>query len=162
MQLGVSYLTLDRPSNTLSGGEAQRVRLAHQISSTLSGVLYVLDEPSIGLHPRDHRRLLDILLRLKETGNSLIIVEHDRETILQADHIVDMGPGAGIQGGEVIFSGPPEKIEECAESLTGLYLSGKKQVPVPKHRRRQSDFFHVRGATGHNLKDISADFPTAA
>ena len=159
VQLGLPYLTLDRPSNTLSGGEAQRVRLAHQIGSAISGVLYVLDEPSIGLHPRDHGRLLDILFRLKEAGNSLIVVEHDRETILQADHVVDMGPGAGAQGGEVVFSGSPQQLKDCSSSLTGLYLSGRKQIPVPKHRKRASDFFHVRKATGHNLKNISPAFP---
>ena len=158
IELGLPYLTLDRASNTLSGGEAQRVRLAHQISSTLSGVLYVLDEPSVGLHPRDHGRLLDILMRLRDAGNSLVVVEHDRETILRADHLIDMGPGAGIQGGEVVFSGPPEEIGKCPASLTGLYISGKRQIPVPKRRKRGGDFFRITGAAGHNLKSISADF----
>ncbi len=159
-ELGLPYLTLDRAANTLSGGEAQRVRLAHQIGSTLSGVLYVLDEPSIGLHPRDHRRLLDVLLRLRDAGNSLIVVEHDRETIMEADFVVDMGPGAGTQGGEVIFSGPPGEIVDCKASLTGSYLSGKKQIAAPKHRRRASEgFLRLLGATGRNLKDISVDFP---
>lgn len=161
-ELGLPYLTLDRSANTLSGGEAQRVRLANQISSTLSGVLYVLDEPSIGLHPRDNRKLLDILIRLRDAGNSLIVVEHDRETILQSDYVVDMGPGAGDQGGEVVFAGLPEDIENCAESLTGLYLSGKKQIPVPKRRKRFSNgFLHLTGATGHNLKNVSVQFPYA-
>ena len=152
IELGLPYLTLDRASNTLSGGEAQRVRLAHQISSTLSGVLYVLDEPSVGLHPRDHGRLLDILIRLRDAGNSLVVVEHDKETILRADHVIDMGPGAGTQGGEVVFSGPPEKIGKCPASLTGLYISGKKQIPVPKQRKKGGEFFRITGAAGHNLK----------
>jgi excinuclease ABC subunit A len=159
IELGLPYLTLDRSSNTLSGGEAQRVRLAHQLSSSLSGVLYVLDEPSVGLHPRDHRRLLDILLRLRDAGNSLVVVEHDRETILRADHLIDMGPGAGTQGGEVVFSGPPEGIANCSASLTGLYISGKKQIHTPKRRKKGGDFFRLTGAHGHNLKSISADFP---
>jgi excinuclease ABC subunit A len=161
-ELGLPYLTLDRSANTLSGGEAQRVRLAHQISSTLSGVLYVLDEPSIGLHPRDHQKLLDVLMRLKDAGNSLIVVEHDRETILQSDYIVDMGPGAGDQGGEVIYAGVPEKIGDCPASLTGLYLSGKKMIPVPKRRKRFSKgFLRLNGASGHNLKSITVEFPYA-
>jgi excinuclease ABC subunit A len=159
IELGLPYLTLDRASGTLSGGEAQRVRLGRQISSTLYGVLYVLDEPSVGLHPRDHGRLLDILMRLRDAGNSLIVVEHDRETILRADHLIDMGPGAGTQGGEVVFSGRPEEIGNCAASITGLYISGTRQIPVPKRRRRKGDFFRLTGAAGHNLKDVSADFP---
>jgi len=159
VELGLPYLTLDRSSNTLSGGEAQRVRLAHQISSHLSGVLYVLDEPSVGLHPRDHRRLLDILMRLRDAGNSLVVVEHDRETILRSDHVIDMGPGAGTQGGEVVFSGPPDQIANCPGSLTGLYISGKKQIQTPRHRKKSGDFFRLTGASGHNLKSISADFP---
>ncbi len=159
IELGLPYLTLDRPSNTLSGGEAQRVRLAHQIGSSLSGVLYVLDEPSVGLHPRDHRRLLRILMRLRDAGNSLVVVEHDRETILRADHVIDMGPGAGTQGGEVVFSGPPEGIANCSASLTGLYISGKKQIQPPGRRKKSADFFRLTGASGHNLKSISADFP---
>ncbi|MCE5335207.1 MAG: excinuclease ABC subunit UvrA [Desulfobacteraceae bacterium] len=159
VELGLPYLTLDRAASTLSGGEAQRVRLAHQISSTLSGVLYVLDEPSIGLHPRDHERLLRILLRLREAGNSLIVVEHDRETILQSDYVVDMGPGAGAQGGEVVFSGPPEALAKSEDSLTGLYLSGKREIPVPKHRKKSSQMLQVLGASGHNLKNIDAAFP---
>jgi excinuclease ABC subunit A len=159
IELGLPYLTLDRSSNTLSGGEAQRVRLAHQIGSSLSGVLYVLDEPSVGLHPRDHRRLLDILMRLRDAGNSLVVVEHDRETIQRADHVIDMGPGAGMQGGEVIFSGPPEKILDCSASITGLYISGKKQIQFPKRRKKSGDFIRLTGASGHNLKTISADFP---
>jgi excinuclease ABC subunit A len=159
IELGLPYLTLDRPSNTLSGGEAQRVRLAHQIGSSLSGVLYVLDEPSVGLHPRDHQRLLGILMRLRDAGNSLVVVEHDRETILRADHVVDMGPGAGTQGGEVVFSGPPEEIANCPTSLTGLYISGRKQIQPSARRKKSGDFFRLTGASGHNLKSISAAFP---
>ncbi len=160
VELGLPYLTLDRAANTLSGGEAQRVRLAHQISSTLSGVLYVLDEPSVGLHPRDHRRLLDILLRLRDAGNSLVVVEHDRETILEADHVVDMGPGAGDQGGEVVFSGIPGDLLKSVTSLTGQYLSWKKQIPVPKHRKKASaGAIRLTGAKGRNLKNITVEFP---
>ncbi|HYA43086.1 MAG TPA: excinuclease ABC subunit UvrA [Syntrophobacteraceae bacterium] len=159
IELGLPYLTLERASNTLSGGEAQRVRLAHQISSSLSGVLYVLDEPSVGLHPRDHRRLLDILMRLRNAGNSLVVVEHDRETIQCADHLIDMGPGAGTQGGEIVFSGPPEEIAACSASITGLYISGKKKIEFPKRRKKSRDFFRLTGASGHNLKKISVDFP---
>lgn len=159
VELGLPYLTLDRSSNTLSGGEAQRVRLAHQIGSTLSGVLYVLDEPSVGLHPRDHQRLLDILMRLRDVGNSLIVVEHDRDTILQSDYVVDMGPGAGTQGGEVVYSGPPDRIGTAPDSLTGQYLSGRRQIPIPKFRKKHTDFFKLTGATGHNLKNVSAEFP---
>ncbi len=159
VELGLSYLSLDRASNTLSGGEAQRVRLAHQVGANLCGVLYVLDEPSVGLHPRDHRRLLGLLMRLRDAGNSLVTVEHDRETILRADHLIDMGPGAGTQGGEVMFSGPPERIADCPASLTGLYLSGKKRMEIPERRKKANSFFRIIGASGHNLKSISADFP---
>ena len=159
IELGLPYLTLDRSSNTLSGGEAQRVRLANQIGSSLSGVLYVLDEPSVGLHPRDHRKLLDILMRLRDAGNSLVVVEHDRETIQRADYLVDMGPGAGTQGGEVVFSGPPERILDCSASITGLYMSGKRQIQFPKRREKSGDFIRLTGASGNNLKTISADFP---
>ncbi|MEM5788795.1 MAG: ABC-ATPase UvrA, partial [Syntrophobacteraceae bacterium] len=158
-ELGLPYLTLDRSANTLSGGEAQRVRLAHQINSTLSGVLYVLDEPSIGLHPRDNRRLLDILLRLRDAGNSLVVVEHDMETILEADFLVDMGPGAGSLGGEVVFSGPPADVGKCPGSLTGAYISGERKIAVPAHRKRPDGFLHLRGARGRNLKNISVEFP---
>ena len=159
-ELGLAYLTLARSSNTLSGGEAQRIRLAHQTSSTLSGILYVLDEPSIGLHPRDHRRLLNVLFRLRDAGNTVVVVEHDRETILKADHVVDMGPGAGALGGEVLFSGPPEKLVEDAASLTGLYLSGRKRIAIPPRRHPfDQGSLMVAGARGHNLKGITAAFP---
>jgi len=159
-ELGLAYLSIDRSANTLSGGEAQRVRLVHQTSGPLSGVLYVLDEPSIGLHPRDHQRLLNILFRLRDAGNSLVVVEHDSQTILQADYVVDMGPGAGILGGEVMFAGSPEELLKHSASLTGRYLSGEKRIPVPARRRTPDrGFIRISGATGRNLKGIAADFP---
>jgi len=160
LELGLAYLTLDRAADTLSGGEAQRIRLAHQLSSSLSGVLYVLDEPSIGLHPRDHRKLLDILFRLRDAGNSVIVVEHDRQTILEADHVVDMGPGAGAGGGKVVFSGPPAQMLEHPDSLTGKYLSGRKVISIPPRRKPFArGALQLRGARGHNLKNIDVDFP---
>ncbi len=159
-ELGLSYLTLERPAHTLSGGEVQRTRLAHQISTALSGVLYVLDEPSIGLHPRDHQKLLDMLFRLRDAGNSVVVVEHDRQTILQADYLVDMGPGAGVNGGRVVFAGTPREILNHPESLTGQYLSGRKEIAVPPRRTPFSNgALRVVGAKGHNLKDISVSFP---
>lgn len=159
VELGLPYLTLDRSSNTLSGGEAQRVRLAHQLGANLSGVLYVLDEPSVGLHPRDHHRLLGLLMRLRDAGNSLVTVEHDRETILRADYLVDMGPGAGTEGGEVLFCGSPERIADCPASLTGLYISGKRSLETPRKRRKAESFIRLTGASGHNLQSVCADFP---
>ncbi len=159
-QLGLAYLSLDRAAPTLSGGEAQRIRLANQIGNQLSGVLYVLDEPSIGLHPRDHNRLLDILLRLRDRGNSLVVVEHDRQTIAQADYVVDMGPGAGAQGGEVIYCGPPQGLARTPQSLTGLYLSGREKIALPSRRPPFAHgALHVKGASGHNLRNISVAFP---
>ncbi len=158
--IGLSYLTLDRTASTLSGGENQRIRLATQISSGLAGVLYVLDEPSIGLHQRDNRLLLDNLIRLKDLGNTVLIVEHDAETIEAADYVVDMGPGAGVNGGEVVFSGTPEELLKSGESLTGQYLSGKLKIPVPEKRRKGNDKkLIVRGAGQNNLKDIDVEFP---
>ena len=159
-ELGLAYLTLARSSHTLSGGEAQRIRLAHQTGSALSGILYVLDEPSIGLHPRDHRRLLSVLFRLRDTGNTVVVVEHDRETILRADYVVDMGPGAGTLGGEVVFNGSPEDLVKDTTSLTGLYLSGRKQIPIPARRHAfDRGSLVVAGARGHNLKGITVSFP---
>lgn len=159
-QLGLLYLTLDRSAPTLSGGEAQRIRLANQLGSPLSGVLYVLDEPSIGLHPRDHQKLLDILLQLRDDGNSLLVVEHDRQTILQADYLVDMGPGAGVQGGEVVYCGPPKNLLRHPTSLTGLYLSNREQISVSSRRQPfVNGCFTIQGASGHNLKDITVSFP---
>ena len=159
-ELGLGYLTLERSAVTLAGGEMQRVRLAHQLSAPLSGILYVLDEPSVGLHPRDHQRLLDNLRHLRDQGNTLVVVEHDRDTILQADYVIDMGPGAGTQGGEVIYSGTPAGLLKHPSSLTGYYLSGRKRIP-PFQRRPPfaKGTLALIGAHGHNLKGITAQFP---
>ncbi|MEE2987067.1 MAG: excinuclease ABC subunit UvrA [Nitrospinota bacterium] len=158
--VGLEYLTLNRTSATLSGGEGQRIRLATQIGSSLMGVLYVLDEPSIGLHQRDNNRLLNTLTRLRDLGNTVVVVEHDKTTILEADHVVDLGPGAGIHGGEVIFSGPPAKLLKEKKSLTGNYLSGKKLIPLPKTRRKGNGFsMEIRGASQNNLKNIDVKIP---
>ncbi|MGD9159496.1 MAG: excinuclease ABC subunit UvrA [Desulfobacteraceae bacterium] len=158
--VGLSYLTLDRPSSTLSGGESQRIRLATQISSGLAGVLYVLDEPSIGLHQKDNNLLLENLTRLKELGNTVLIVEHDAETIEKADYVIDMGPGAGINGGEVVFCGTPEELLKANDSLTGKYLSGRLKIPVPDKRRNgNGDRLLIRGAEQNNLKNIDIEFP---
>jgi excinuclease ABC subunit A len=157
--VGLDYLTLDRSAATLSGGESQRIRLATQIGSKLSGVLYVLDEPSIGLHQRDNARLLGTLMHLKNLGNTVLVVEHDEETMLAADHIVDVGPKAGVNGGEIMFSGPPEDLLN-ASCLTGLYLSGKRNIPIPETRRTGTQtFLTVQKASENNLKDIDASFP---
>jgi excinuclease ABC subunit A len=161
-KVGIGYLTLDRPSLTLSGGESQRVRLATQIGSSLTGVLYVLDEPSIGLHPRDCMKLLESLSAIRNAGNTVIVVEHDEETIRWADHIVDMGPGAGTRGGWIVAEGPPEDITINAGSLTGKYLSGEMQIPVPSRRRSADDFIVIQGASEHNLKNISVKIPLKA
>ena len=159
-RVGLSYLTLDRPANTLSGGESQRIRLATQIGSKLTGVLYVLDEPSIGLHQRDNRRLLETLLQMRDLGNTVLVVEHDEETIRSADHVVDMGPGAGINGGEVVFSGSPEELLRCEASVTGQYLSGKRRIETPAARRTGNGRSLVlAGASGNNLKKIDVRFP---
>ena len=157
--VGLDYLTLSRPAATLSGGEAQRIRLATQIGSGLMGVLYVLDEPSIGLHQRDNARLLRTLRRLRDLGNTLIVVEHDEETLRSADFLVDIGPGAGEHGGHIVASGTVEDIIACPGSVTGLYLSGKKCIPVPKKRRLPSGWLTVKGAREHNLKNIDVRFP---
>ena len=159
--VGLEYLTLSRNSGTLSGGESQRIRLASQIGSGLTGVLYVLDEPSIGLHQRDNTRLLDTLTRLRDLGNTVVVVEHDEEAILTADHVVDIGPGAGIHGGEVIAEGTPAKIKASKKSLTGKYLTGDLEVPVPKKRRETNarKVITVKGAKGNNLKNVSAEIP---
>ena len=158
--VGLGYLTLDRPSATLSGGEGQRIRLATQIGSQLRGVLYVLDEPSIGLHPRDNRRLLDTLAALRDLGNTVLVVEHDEETIRRADYVVDLGPGAGTHGGTLVALGPPENIAANANSVTGLYISGERKIPVPDVRRLPNGkSITVRGAHHHNLKSIDVSFP---
>ena len=159
--VGLEYLTLSRNSGTLSGGESQRIRLASQIGSGLTGVLYVLDEPSIGLHQRDNTRLLDTLVRLRDLGNTVVVVEHDEEAIMAADHVVDIGPGAGLHGGEVIAQGAPAKIISTKKSLTGQYLAGTKQVPVPKKRRatKANKCITVKNARGNNLKNVDAEIP---
>ncbi|MCG2828447.1 excinuclease ABC subunit UvrA [Methanothermobacter sp. K4] len=160
IDVGLDYLTLSRSSGTLSGGEAQRIRLATQIGSGLVGVLYILDEPSIGLHQRDNMRLIETLKRLRDLGNTLIVVEHDEETILSADHVVDIGPGAGEHGGHVVAEGTPEEIMEDPASLTGAYLSGRETIPVPEFRRRPAGkYLTVRGARANNLKDIDVRIP---
>ena len=159
--VGLEYLTLSRSSGTLSGGESQRIRLASQIGSGLTGVLYVLDEPSIGLHQRDNDRLLGTLKHLRDIGNTVIVVEHDEDAIMQADHVVDIGPGAGIHGGEVIAQGTPAEIMANPKSLTGQYLSGERQVPLPKQRRQpqKGRALRVVGATENNLQDVTAEIP---
>ena len=158
--VGLEYLSLSRSSGTLSGGESQRIRLATQIGSSLMGVLYILDEPSIGLHQRDNDKLIATLKRLRDIGNTLIVVEHDSDTMLAADYIVDIGPGAGINGGEVVFAGTPDEILKCEKSVTGQYLSGKKSVPVPQERRRGNGcFLEIKGAEENNLKNIDVKIP---
>lgn len=158
--VGLSYLTLDRSASTLSGGESQRIRLATQIGSKLTGVLYVLDEPSIGLHQRDNRRLLATLMKMRDLGNTVLVVEHDDETIRSADHVVDMGPGAGIKGGHVVFSGTPEDLLEDKTSLTGKYLSGRLKITTPESRRKGNHKkIIIKGASGNNLKNIDVEFP---
>lgn len=158
--VGLGYLTLDRPSATLSGGEGQRIRLATQIGSRLRGVLYVLDEPSIGLHPRDNLKLLETLHELRDLGNTVLVVEHDEETIRNADYVIDLGPLAGTHGGELIAAGPPEKISRTAESLTGRYISGELKIEIPEFRRLPNENkIIIRGARAHNLKNIDVEFP---
>ncbi|MFC4448926.1 excinuclease ABC subunit UvrA [Halorussus aquaticus] len=158
-EVGLEYLTLDREASTLSGGESQRIRLATQIGSGLVGVLYVLDEPSIGLHQRDNDRLLNTLKELRDLGNTLLVVEHDEETMRQADNVIDMGPGPGKRGGEVVVQGTTEEIEACEESVTGDYLAGRKEIPVPDERRDSDESLTVVGARQHNLKDLDVDIP---
>ena len=158
--VGLDYLTLTRSSGTLSGGESQRIRLATQIGSSLMGVLYILDEPSIGLHQKDNDKLLNTLKELRDIGNTLIVVEHDEETMLSADYIVDVGPGAGIHGGEIVCSGTPQDIMNCEKSITGQYLSGRKKIPVPQKRRKgNGKFLEVKGAAENNLNNINVKIP---
>jgi excinuclease ABC subunit A len=158
--VGLDYLSLDRSAATLSGGEAQRIRLATQIGSKLRGVLYVLDEPSIGLHPRDNDRLLNTLGRLRDLGNTVLVVEHDAETIERADYVIDLGPGAGRLGGDLVASGTPREIERNVQSLTGQYLSGKKEILAPDVRRPgNGSVVAIRGAREHNLKNVDVEFP---
>ena len=158
--VGLGYLNMSRNSGTLSGGESQRIRLASQIGSGLTGVLYVLDEPSIGLHQRDNDRLLLTLKRLRDTGNTVIVVEHDEDAIRSADHLIDMGPGAGIHGGSIVAQGTPQEVMQVAESLTGQYLTGRKAIPIPAKRRPgNGNVIRIKGATGNNLQNLTVDIP---
>lgn len=158
--VGLEYLTLSRSSGTLSGGESQRIRLATQIGSSLVGVLYILDEPSIGLHQRDNDKLIATLKRLRDLGNTLIVVEHDDDTMLAADYVVDIGPGAGVNGGEIVFAGTVDKLLKCKKSITGQYLSGRKKIELPEKRRKgNGKFLTVHGASEHNLKNIDVKIP---
>ena len=160
ISVGLDYLNLARTAGTLSGGEAQRIRLATQIGSALTGVLYILDEPSIGLHQRDNGKLIGTLKKLRDLGNSVIVVEHDEDTMREADFIVDVGPGAGIHGGEIVVSGTPEEVGQCESSITGAYLSGRKTIAVPKKRRKgNGNFLRIIGAAENNLKNINVDIP---
>ena len=161
MNVGLDYLTLSRSSATLSGGESQRIRLASQIGSGLTGVLYVLDEPSIGLHQKDNNRLLDTLKHLRDIGNTVLVVEHDEDAIRMADYLIDMGPGAGVHGGQVIAEGAPKEVFKNKKSLTAQYMSGEREVPVPVQRRKgkKDQILSLQGATGNNLKNVSADIP---
>ncbi|MGM0593232.1 MAG: excinuclease ABC subunit UvrA [Pseudomonadota bacterium] len=161
VNVGLDYLSMERGADTLSGGEAQRIRLASQIGAGLVGVMYILDEPSIGLHQRDNERLLETLFRLRDMGNTVMVVEHDEDAIRAADHVVDIGPGAGTHGGEIIAQGNPSEIMQCKDSLTGQYLSGSRCIAVPQHRNRVDPqrMVKIRGASGHNLKGINIDLP---
>ena len=161
VDVGLDYLTLDRSAETLSGGEAQRIRLASQVGSGLTGVMYILDEPSIGLHQRDNQRLLGTLKRLRDIGNTVIVVEHDEEAILEADYVVDLGPGAGVHGGHIVAQGTPREIQANPASITGQYLSGKRQIALPRLRTPRAADKQIRivGATGNNLRNVSADIP---
>lgn len=158
--VGLGYLTLSRRSGTLSGGEAQRIRLATQIGSNLTGVLYVLDEPSIGLHQRDNQKLIETLHKLRNLDNTLVVVEHDEDTILNADYVVDMGPGAGVHGGDIVAVGTPTEISKNKDSLTGKYLSGKLKIEIPKNRRKNDKFLKLSNCKQNNLKDVSVEIPT--
>ncbi|SVC33702.1 uncharacterized protein METZ01_LOCUS286556, partial [marine metagenome] len=159
INVGLDYLSLERQANTLSGGEGQRIRLASQIGAGLIGVLYVLDEPSIGLHQRDNQKLLDTLTYLRDLGNTVIVVEHDEEAIRQADYIIDIGPGAGIHGGEIVAIGAPEEIIASNKSLTGDYLSGRQVIKVPKKRKHATEWLKIQGASGNNLKEVDLAIP---
>jgi excinuclease ABC subunit A len=158
-KVGLNYLTLSRSAGTLSGGEAQRIRLATQIGSNLMGVLYILDEPSIGLHQSDNQKLIDTLRRLRDIGNTLIVVEHDEDTIRKADYVIDMGPGAGLHGGWIVAKGTPKQIEGNSKSLTGQYLAGKRCIPEPREIRKSDMFVQLKGCKENNLKDIDVKIP---
>src|SRR4051794_17373784 len=157
--VGVGYLSMERAAATLSGGEAQRIRLATQIGSSLVGVLYILDEPSIGLHQRDNQRLIATLERLRDIGNTVLVVEHDEGTMRAADHLIDMGPGAGEHGGRVVAEGTAADVEAVEESLTGQFLSGRRRIEVPARRRTPSGYVTIKGASQHNLKDVDVKVP---
>src|SRR5699024_11213524 len=159
VEVGLDYLSLGRATSTLSGGEAQRIRLATQIGSGLVGVAYILDEPSIGLHQRDNDKLLRALMRLRDLGNSLIVVEHDEDTIRAADCVVDIGPGAGEHGGELVAQGTADDLMKNEHSVTGAYLSGKCRIPVPEIRKQPSGWLHIKGAAENNLKNVNVDIP---
>jgi excinuclease ABC subunit A len=160
LNVGLNYLTLDRPSMTLSSGESQRIRLATQIGSSLVGVLYILDEPSIGLHQRDNSRLLKTLKHLRDIGNTLLVVEHDEETIQTSDYVIDLGPGAGVHGGKVVATGTPSEIMKNSNSITGKYLKGTKRISIPVNRRQgNGNYLLIKGAQEHNLKDIDVSIP---
>jgi excinuclease ABC subunit A len=157
--VGLPYLSLDRPGPSLSGGEAQRIRLASQVGSELTGVIYILDEPSIGLHQRDNRRLLSTLERMRDIGNTVVVVEHDEETIRAADHVLDFGPGAGVRGGEIVHAGTPKSLERNRKSITGQYLSGRVRIPFPAERRKATGSIKIAGASENNLDDLDVEFP---
>jgi excinuclease ABC subunit A len=161
VNVGLDYLTLDRKADTLSGGEAQRIRLASQIGAGLVGVMYILDEPSIGLHQRDNARLLGTLNRLRDLGNTVIVVEHDEEAIRSADYVVDIGPGAGVHGGRIVFHGTPQELQADPDSVTGQYLSGQREIPIPRERRPidADRVMKVIGASGNNLKNVTLEIP---
>ena len=161
VDVGLEYLNLSRMSGSLSGGESQRIRLASQIGSGLTGVLYVLDEPSIGLHQRDNARLLETLIHLRDIGNTVIVVEHDEDAIKLADFVVDIGPGAGVNGGHIVAQGTPQDVMANPNSITGQYLTGFQQVPIPNHRRKweKNRSIRIKGARANNLKNVSAEIP---
>ena len=151
---------MERAAETLSGGEAQRIRLATQIGSALCGVMYILDEPSIGLHQRDNQKLIDTLINLRDNGNSVIVVEHDEQTLRTADYLIDMGPGAGVNGGKVVACGTPDEVAKVQESLTGQYLAGTLKMDIPSERRKgNGQFLKINGAVEHNLKNVSIEIP---
>ena len=158
--VGLSYLTLNRTASTLSGGEAQRIRLATQIGSQLTGVIYILDEPSIGLHPRDNSKLIDTLISLRDLGNTVVVIEHDKDTMLAADHLIDIGPGAGIHGGNIVAQGTPQEVSAHPTSLTGAYISGRKNIPLPPSRRKGNGLhLTLKGAKGNNLRSVDVKIP---
>jgi len=158
--VGLDYLTMERSAESLSGGEAQRIRLATQIGSALCGVMYILDEPSIGLHQRDNQKLIDTLLSLRDNGNTVVVVEHDEQTLRTADYLIDLGPGAGVNGGRIVAAGKPEEVAKVKESLTGQYLAGKLKMDIPQNRRKgNGSFIHIKGACEHNLKNVDVDIP---